>query len=323
MEQRTIYDVVILGQGVAGFSAGLYAARYQIKAVIIGETFGGETATGGLIENYPGIVSIEGYDLMLQMKEQVHNYDVPVIDEKADAITKEADCFLVRAGGEIYQGKTVILAVGRERRKLGLPREEELTGRVVSYCSTCDAPLYRGKTVGVVGGGDAAIKGATLVSKYADKVYVIYRGEKFSRPEPVNVKKLEERSNAQPVFQANVVELKGGETLSGLVLDRRSDGPNELVVDGVFVEIGADPNADLAVQLGVSLTEENEIDVDKLMQTNVEGVFAAGDVTNASGHLKQAITAAAQGALAATSAYGYVSKHANACETHAVGFSLD
>ena len=323
MEQRTIYDVVILGQGVAGFSAGLYAARYQIKAVIIGETFGGETATGGLIENYPGIVSIEGYDLMLQMKEQVQKYDVPVIDEKADAITKEGDCFLVRAGGEIYQGKTVILAVGRERRKLGLPREEELTGRGVSYCSTCDAPLYRGKVVGVVGGGDAAIKGATLVSKYADKVYVIYRGEKFSRPEPVNVEKLEERSNAQPVFQANVVELKGGETLSGLVLDRRSDGSNELVVDGVFVEIGADPNADLAVQLGVSLTEENEIDVDKLMQTNVEGVFAAGDVTNASGHLKQAITAAAQGALAATSAYGYVSEHANACETHAVGFSLD
>ncbi|MCH8194595.1 MAG: FAD-dependent oxidoreductase [Chloroflexi bacterium] len=323
MEQRTIYDVVILGQGVAGFSAGLYAARYQIKAVIIGETFGGETATGGLIENYPGIVSIEGYDLMLQMKEQVEKYDVPVIDEKADAITKEGDCFLVRAGGEIYQGKTVILAVGRERRKLGLPREEELTGRGVSYCSTCDAPLYRGKTVGVVGGGDAAVKGATLISKYADKVYVIYRGEKFSRPEPVNVKKLEESSNAQPVFQANVVELKGGETLSGLVLDRRSDGPNELVVDGVFVEIGADPNADLAVQLGVSLTEENEIDVDKLMQTNVEGVFAAGDVTNASGHLKQAITAAAQGALAATSAYGYVSEHANACETHAVGFSLD
>ncbi|MCI0768930.1 MAG: FAD-dependent oxidoreductase [Chloroflexi bacterium] len=323
MEQRTIYDVVILGQGVAGFSAGLYAARYQIKAVIIGETFGGETATGGLIENYPGIVSIEGYDLMLQMKEQVEKYDVPVIDEKADAITKEGDCFLVHAGGEIYQGNTVILAVGRERRKLGLPREEELTGRGVSYCSTCDAPLYRGKTVGVVGGGDAAVKGATLISKYADKVYVIYRGEKFSRPEPVNVKKLEESSNAQPVFQANVVELKGGETLSGLVLDRRSDGSNELVVDGVFVEIGADPNADLAVQLGVSLTEENEIDVDKLMQTNVEGVFAAGDVTNASGHLKQAITAAAQGALAATSAYGYVSEHANACETHAVGFSLD
>ena len=323
MEQRTIYDVVILGQGVAGFSAGLYAARYQIKAVIIGETFGGETATGGLIENYPGIVSIEGYDLMLQMKEQVQKYDVPVIDEKADAITKEGDCFLVRAGGEIYQGKTVILAVGRERRKLGLPREEELTGRGVSYCSTCDAPLYRGKVVGVVGGGDAAIKGATLVSKYADKVYVIYRGEKFSRPEPVNVEKLEERSNAQPVFQANVVELKGGETLSGLVLDRRSDGSNELVVDGVFVEIGADPNAELAVQLGVSLTEENEIDVDKLMQTNVEGVFAAGDVTNASGHLKQAITAAAQGALAATSAYGYVSEHANACEAHAAGFTLD
>ena len=323
MEQRTIYDVVILGQGVAGFSAGLYAARYQIKAVIIGETFGGETATGGLIENYPGIVSIEGYDLMLQMKEQVEKYDVPVIDEKADAITKEDDCFFVRAGGEVYQGKAVILAVGRERRKLGLPREEELTGRGVSYCSTCDAPLYRGKTVGVVGGGDAAIKGATLVSKYADKVYVIYRGEKFSRPEPVNVKKLEERSNAQPVFQANVVELKGGETLSGLVLDRRSDGPHELVVAGVFVEIGADPNAELAVQLGVSLTEENEIDVDKLMQTNVEGVFAAGDVTNASGHLKQAITAAAQGALAATSAYGYVSEHANACEVHAVGFSLD
>ncbi|MEE9286124.1 MAG: FAD-dependent oxidoreductase [Dehalococcoidia bacterium] len=323
MEQPNIYDVVILGQGVAAFSAGLYAARYRIKPIIVGETFGGETATGGLIENYPGIVAIQGLDLMLQMKEQVEKYDVPVVDGKAFGISKEGDCFVVDTDEGTYRGTTVVLAVGRERRKLGLPKEEELTGRGVSYCSTCDAPLYRGKVAGVVGGGDAAIKGAALISKYADKVYVIYRGEKFVRPEAVNLQKLEESPNAEPIFQTTVAELKGQDFLTGVVLDRPHGGSPELELDGVFVEIGADPNVDLATQLGVALTEENEIDVDKLMRTNVAGVFAAGDVTNASGHLKQAITAAAQGAIAATSAYAYVSEHPNACEAHAVGFSLD
>ena len=198
----------------------------------------------------------------------------------------------------------------------------EWTGRGISYCSTCDAPLHRGNTVGVVGGGDAAIKGATLLGSYADKVYIIYRGEAFTRPEATNLRQLEKRTNIVPIFSANVVELRGTDGLSGIVLDRAHDGSNELRTDGLFIEIGADPRVELANQLGLELNELDEIKVDKSGRTSAEGVFAAGDITDGSGELKQTITAASQGAVAATAAYEYVSKHSNKCAPHAVAFSL-
>ncbi|MBI3744856.1 MAG: FAD-dependent oxidoreductase [Chloroflexi bacterium] len=317
------YDVLIAGQGVAAFSAALYAARYRIDTVVVGEKFGGETATGGLIENYPGIYEIEGLDLMIKMKEQTEKYGVPIVDAKVIRIEREGECFRCSTEEQSYRAASVILAVGRERRKLGLDHEDEWTGRGVSYCSVCDAPLNRNKVTAVVGGGDAAIKGAVLLSQYAKKVYVIYRGPRFTRPEPANLRHLEERGNVEMLFNTNVVRLLGSDGLTGIELDRPVHGAKELALDSIFVEIGADPNASLAEQLGVSLTSEHEIDVDKMMRTNIEGVFAAGDVTNASGHLKQAITAAAQGALAATSAYAYISTHGNACERHAMGFALE
>ena len=146
------YDVIVVGQGAAAFAAALYAARYQIKTLVVGETFGGETATGGLIENYPGYVGIDGFDLMVNMKEQVTGYGVSVVDERVETIARNGDCFDVRTSEDTYQGTAVILAVGRERRKLGLPHEDEWTGKGVSFCATCDAPLYRGKVAAVVGG---------------------------------------------------------------------------------------------------------------------------------------------------------------------------
>ena len=150
------YDVLIVGQGAAAFAAALYAARYQMRPIVIGEIFGGETATGGLIENYPGYPEIDGYDLMMKFREQAEKYEVPIVDDKVESIDRTAHCFEAKTGlGDTYQTTTVILAVGRERRKLGLQHEDEWTGRGVSFCSTCDAPLHRGNVVGVVGGGDA------------------------------------------------------------------------------------------------------------------------------------------------------------------------
>ena len=161
------YDVLIIGQGAAAFAAALYAARYQMRTIVIGESFGGETATGGLIENYPGYPEIDGYDLMIKFREQAEKYEVPVVDDKVESIDRTTHCFEARTGsGEMYRGATVILAVGRERRKLGLQHEDEWTGKGVSFCSTCDAPLHRGNTVAVVGGGDAAVKGAVLIGRY-------------------------------------------------------------------------------------------------------------------------------------------------------------
>ena len=192
----------------------------------------------------------------------------------------------------------------------------------MSFCSTCDAPLHRGNVVAVVGGGDAAVKGSVLLSKYARQVYIIYRGATFTRPEAANLRLLDESTNVERLFNTNVIKLKGEDGLSGIVLDNEVNGATDISLHGLFIEIGADPRTELAQQLGIQLNDKDEIIVDKQMRTNVHGVFAAGDVTDASGELKQTLTAAAQGALAATAAYADVSGHPNACEMHAVGFSL-
>ena len=315
------YDVAIAGQGAAGYAAALYAARYQIHPVVMGGIFGGETATGGLIENYPGFPEIDGFDLMMKFREQAEKYEVPIVDEDVASITKAGDCFvLATSEGNTYQAASVLLAVGRERRKLGLKHEAEWTGKGVSFCSTCDAPLHRDNIVAVVGGGDAAVKGAVLLSKYASQVYVINRRGSFTRPETVNLRQMEERPNVQSVLNTNVVELTGTGGLSGLVLDNEVNGSRKLAVDGLFIEIGAEPRAKLARQLGVELNDLDEIKVDSQGLTSVEGVFAAGDVTTASGDLKQTVTAAAQGAIAATAVYDYISTHGNACALHTVGY---
>ena len=317
------HDVLIIGQGAAAFAAALYAARYQMRTIVIGEMFGGETATGGLIENYPGYPGIDGYALMLKFREQAEKYEVPIVDGKVESIDRTAHCFEARTdSGETYQGTTVILAVGRERRKLGLQHEDEWIGKGVSFCSTCDAPLHRGNVVAVVGGGDAAVKGAVLLSKYAERVYIVYRGVAFTRPEAANLRLLEQSGNVERLFNTNVIELKGNDGLSAIVLDQEVNGSTELAVNGIFIEIGADPRTELAHQLGILLNDRDEIIVDKHMGTNVHGVFAAGDVTDAGGDLKQTLTAAAQGALAATAAYADVSEHPEACAVHARGFSL-
>jgi len=321
-EPRSPYDVLIIGQGAAGFSAALYAARYQMKSVIFGEKFGGETAIGGMIENYPGYSAIDGFELMVKMKEQVEKYNVDVVDEGVEVLSRGEDCFEVRTEETVYQSNAVILAVGRERRKLGVPMEEEWTGKGVSYCSVCDAPLYRDQVAAVVGGGNAAVEGAILLAKYATKVYLIYRGESFFRPEPINIQRLGEMSNVETLFSTRVSELKGQDGLEGVVLNTRHDGAVELALDGLFIEIGADPRTTLAQGLEVELNGQGEVMVDKMMRTNVRGVFAGGDLTDASGSLKQTITAAAQGALAATSAYEFVAAHPKRCACHAVGYSL-
>ena len=324
MANETIHDVLIAGQGASGYAAAMYAARYQISPVVFGAVFGGETATGGLIENYPGYPEIDGFELMMKFREHAQKYGVPIVDEDAAKIERRSDCFeLTTDEGSTYLGASVILAVGRERRTLGLEHEVEWTGRGVSYCSTCDAPLHRDNVVGVVGGGDSAVKGAALLSKYARQVYVVYRRESFTRPEPVNLRQLESSDNVTTLFNTNVVKLLGDNGLDGVVLDRAHAGSSELALNGLFIEIGADPRVELAEQLGLELNELNEVRVDKHGRTNVDGVFAAGDLTDASGDLKQTITAAASGALAATAAYEYVSIHGNRCATHAAGYHIE
>lgn len=314
------HDLLIAGRGAAAYAAGLYAGRYQLDTLIVGESFGGETAIGGQIENYPGQPEIDGFDLMVKFREQVEKLNVPAVDSNLAHVRKDGDAFVAGlTDGREFRALSLILAIGRERRKLHLSHEEEWTGKGVSYCSTCDAPLYRGKdSAAVVGGGNSAVEGAILIAKYAKTVYLVYRGERLTRPDPVNLRILGQMPNIKVLLSTEVKELMGSdaEGLTAVRISRPHEGRDVLKVDGLFIEAGADPRVDIPNELGVELNPQtNEIHVDRMMRTNVAGIYAAGDLTDASGPLKQTVTAAAQGAIAALSAYQYVSEHRAGHET--------
>ena len=301
-------DLLIAGQGAAGYSAALYAARYQVSTLIAGGEFGGETAIGGMIENYPGI-ELDGFDLMMNMKNQVMGYDVELLEENIETIKIENNSFKAFTSNSSIEAKSIILCVGRERRKLGLHNEEGLLGKGVSYCSTCDAPLYKNKIVAVAGGGNAAVEGAILLSKYAKEVNLIYRGRELYRPEKILLDQIKDIKNINFYLESNIIALLENDSgVNGVRLSKKTN-QIDIEIDGIFIEIGADPRLELPNQLKLEIDKSTaEVSVNKLMETNVNGIFAAGDLTNASGPLKQTVTAAGQGAIAALSAYTYLSE---------------
>src|SRR3989338_7579717 len=311
-----LYDLIIIGSGAAGLSAGIYAGRYRMKALIIGKEFGGETAKAGAILNYPGFQSVDGYELMDLMKQQAAKLNVETLDAEVASIKRQGHYFTVAAGKKTYEAGAIILAVGAERRRLGLPNEKELTGRGVHYCVTCDGPVYTGKTIAMVGGGDASVKGAVLAAEYVSKVFLIVRGKEVAA-EPINLERMKTLGEKiEVLLETEVKEIIGKDKLEKLILSQKSGKHDELVVDGLFVEIGALPNVELAKSLGVELDERGYIKVDNAMQTNIDGVFAAGDAVNHFGSFKQDITAAAMGAVGATSAYNDHKIHGELCQVH-------
>lgn len=312
------YDLVIIGSGAAGLSAALYAGRYRMKTLIIGKEFGGETAKAGVIENYPGVPAIDGFELMMLMKKQVTDLGIELVSAEVTNVSRESHCFEVRTQKANYQTHAIIFALGAERRRLNLPNEKELTGKGVHYCVTCDGPVYSGKTIALVGGGDSSVKGAVLAAEYVDKLLLIVRGKELIA-EPINMERLKALGDKiEVVLETEVKEIRGKEKLEKIILSRPYRNSHELTVEGLFVEIGALPNVELAKSLGVTLDERGYINVDNLMQTNVDGVFAAGDAVNHFGSFKQDITASAMGAMAATSSYDDRKIHGDICEQHAM-----
>jgi thioredoxin reductase (NADPH) len=315
-----MYDLIIIGTGAAGLSAAVYAGRYKLKTLVVGKEFGGETSTAWIISNYPGLPEIDGYELMTRMRDQAKSNGAEVIEGEVTKVEKQGHCISVFANGQEYQSKTLIFAVGTERRKLGLPNEKDLVGKGVHYCVTCDGPLYTGKTIAIVGGGDASVKGTNLAGVYAKKVYLLTR-EKELHAEPINydqMKKLGDK--VEVIFESQVKEIVPKSTGLGLekIVLETNGKVGDLPVDGLFVEIGALPNVSLAQAVGVELDERGYIKVDSFMQTNIDGIFAAGDTTNHFGPFKQDITAAATGAMAATSAFKDLGLHGSeVCEVHA------
>jgi thioredoxin reductase (NADPH) len=293
-----IFDVAILGGGPAGISAGIYAARFKLNAVIISNSLGGTAQSAHLIENYPGSGVISGFELMQKFKEHLKSFEIPIIEKHVYSARKDNDVFTIKLTDQEIKARYILIATGTKRRKLGVPGEPQFYGKGVSYCATCDAFFYRDKTVAVVGGSDAANMAAILLSSMAKKVYIIYRKEKL-RGELVWIERVITNSKIDVLYNSNVVEILGKEFVEGVKLE---DG-REIPVDGVFVEIGSIPECCCAKDLGVEINEKGYIKVDSSQKTNVDGVYAAGDVTSGSNGFQQIVTAASEGVIAIKSIF--------------------
>lgn len=305
-----IYDLIIIGSGPAGLTASIYASRYKMTNLVLGKLKGGTIGLAHKVENYPGFISISGLDLINKFEDQVKNLGAKIVYNPADAIKKEAGVFKIfTTGGKEHQAKSLILATGTERRKLQIPGEEKLLGRGVSYCTTCDSPFFRDKIVALIGGSDAAVSGAILTAEYAKNVYLIYRKDRL-RAEPIWVEQALSNPKVEVIYNTNITEIKGDQTVTGVVLDNPFRGVKELALDGVFIEIGGVPGTSLAKTLQVELNEMGYIKVNKEMKTNISGVFAAGDMTDFFPRFQQLVSAQAMGAMAAASAFQFLKQEA-------------
>lgn len=304
-----MFDTAIIGLGAAGYTAAIYAARYKLTTLLVGEEEGGMGVTAVEVGNWPGDTQVTGPELMERMKKHATSFaEVTLRHARVAKVEKTDGGFRLTFGdGKTEDAKTVIFATGSNKRHLDVPGEKEFAGKGVSYCATCDAFFFKGKTVAVVGGGDSAVEGAAIVAQVAKKLYLIHRRAAF-KAEPYWVNRVKEKSNVSFVLERQVKEIKGDAKVTGLVLDQPFEGSDLLPVDGVFVEIGALPAVELPKALGCALDERGFLKVDEAMQTTVPGVFAAGDVSGGSNHFAQFVTAAGEGAVAVSGVFGYLQK---------------
>ncbi len=302
-----MYDVLIIGLGCAGYTAAIYSARYKLKTYLVGETQGGLGITAAEVGNWPGNIEITGPDLMENFHKHAVSFEEVTLGlARVDRIEKiEGGFRLHQNDGKVIEGKTLIFAMGSNKRHLGVPGEERLSGKGVTYCATCDAFFYRGKDVAVLGGGDSAVEGAAIAAQVARRVYLIHRRADF-RAEPYWVEKVKARENITLVLERNVQEILGDQKVSGVRLDQTFEGSDMISVDGVFIEIGATPATNLAQSLGCTVDAKGYLQVDHAMKTTVDGVYGAGDITSGSNYFAQFVTAAGEGAVAANSAFHYV-----------------
>ncbi len=298
-----MFDIIIVGQGPAGFTAGIYAGRRKMKTLIIGDKLGGQLAMASEIENYPGFKSIQGFELILKMKEQVENIGIEIKNEEVKQIFKKEEYFEIITEKNKYNTKTIILAIGLAPRRLAIQGEERLVGKGVSYCANCDAPLYKDKTVAVVGGGNSALDAAELLSKIAKKVYLIHRRQEFKAFEAL-IDEVKSKNNIEMVLNSVVDEIIGEKKVEKIKIKNIVNKEEKIIdIDGIFIEIGRIAHTDIIADL-VKLDEKKQIIVDEKCQTNVEGIFAAGDVTQVP--FKQITIACGQGTIAALAAYQYL-----------------
>jgi len=291
-----IYDLTIIGAGPAGMSASVYASRYKMKNIVIGQP-GGLAATTHEIGNYLGFESITGFEFAQKGEAHVRKYGAEIEYALAKQIKNETDFFkIVLDNGKEIEAKNILIAVGTAHRTLGVGGEKEFLGKGVSYCATCDGYFYRGKTVAVNGGGDSALGAASLLADIADKVFLIHRRDEF-RAEGFWGDAVKNNPKIEIISNTNIKEIRGGEKLEELELDNGQI----IKADGLFIEIGFVPNVELFRELGIETDTGGFIKVNAEQQTSVDHIWAAGDISTNSNHFKQIITAAAEGAIAAAS----------------------
>jgi thioredoxin reductase (NADPH) len=306
-----MYDVIIIGAGAAGLTSAIYTGRKKMKTLVISVDIGGQTLLTNHIENYPGYTDgIEGFPsgpkLMQLFDSQAKKFGAEFVSGKVNKIEKQQNGFkIMLTNGENYESRALILAYGKVPRSLGVPGEEKFIGRGVSTCATCDAPIFKGKTVAVIGGGNSAVEAAELLTKYATKVYLIHRRDAF-RADEVTIEKVKKLPNIEFVLNSTATEVKGDKFVASLMLeDVNTKQKREIEVGGVFVEIGYVIETEFVKDL-VKINEKNEIIVNESGETSCPGIFAAGDLT--SFPYKQTVISAGQGAMAGLTAYAYLMK---------------
>lgn len=292
-----MYDLIIIGAGSAGLPAGMYASRYKLKNLIIGELPGGALATSHQVENWPGTISASGKAIMDTFAEHALHFGSELLLERVASVTGSLGNFTVTTTtGKTFESKNILLGTGNKYRRLGVPGEERLIGSGVSYCATCDGNFFKNKVLGMVGGGDAAITETLYLSEIAAHVHVLVRGETL-RAETVWVDQLKKRDNVTIHYNKKVAEIQGQWNVEGVLFE---DGTT-LAMNGIFVAIGSDPDTKLIDAFGPEKDATGCIVVDKRQATSVPGIYAAGDVTTNSNKFKQTIMSAAEGCLAANS----------------------
>ena len=300
--ENKIYDLIIIGAGPAGLGASIYASRYKLDHLVIGSEIGGQVTEAWEIENYAGFEKVSGKDLMTKFRKQTEDLGAEIIAGIVNNIDKTGELFDVyTADKKKYQAKSLILALGMKPRQMNVPGENKFIGKGVSYCATCDAMFFRGKDVVVIGGGDSAATAALHLTEFANKVYLMFK-DKEVKFEPAWQEQIKKNTKIESICCSNITEIKGEQKVTGVLYEINGE-KKELAVQGIFIEVGTIPGIAIATELGVKTDEQSYIIVDQTQATNIEGVWASGDVTTGSNKFRQIITAVAEGAVAAGSIY--------------------
>lgn len=307
-----MYDVIIVGLGPAGIAAAIYASRYNMNVLIIGSQIGGTVSWTHLIDNYPALPEISGIDLSNKLLDHVKKYkNCEVKFDSVNSIQKVNDVIYVSTNdGKISEGKSLVLALGTDKKKANIKGESEFTGKGVSYCTVCDGMFYKNKIVTIIGSGNSALKAVNHLSNIAEKIYLIIRKDNISGNDELDFKDIINNPKIEIINNSNVTEIKGTNKVESIVVKTNlENGENierELKMDGVFIEIGSVPYSILLRGLGIEMNEQGFIKIDNNCKTNVDNIYAAGDITIGFSDLKQIIVAEAMGAIAATTAKKYL-----------------